>query len=192
MLNIYDLQYFQELHDRRYHQDIYQKPLLARIAHLHQHLVKYNSSPMKRSQTYPDAIACLLSMANALNMNITTGFGLVEKPFTTISDITQEWAIEVMPLKYQQALSRMAKLLEAGDHVEPLDYRNSLKNEVLQLFELVVQMAKCIDECTTLTTEYVLRISNLKKRHIFYARYHPQEMIEDPTYASVMKYVQVF
>ena len=121
--SVIDLQYFQELHDRRYHVDIHSLPLMRRVAHLHQHLVKYSSSTVKRDQTYPDALACLLSMANAFNLNISNGFGLNEYAVNTLDDIGQEWCTDVMLEKYRQALGHMAKLLEASDHTEDYEYR---------------------------------------------------------------------
>jgi hypothetical protein len=140
--SVIDLQYFQELHDRRYHVDIHSLPLMRRVAHLHQHLVKYSSSTVKRDQTYPDALACLLSMANAFNLSIPKGFGQNEYAVNTLDDIGQEWTCNVMMDKYRQALGRMAKLLEASDHVENYEYRVKAHSVIMELFNLLIQMYK--------------------------------------------------
>lgn len=66
-----ELQYFQELHDKQYHVDIYSKSLMARLTHLHQHLIKYSKSSYDRFHTRSKAIACILSMANSINLNLS-------------------------------------------------------------------------------------------------------------------------
>ena len=186
MLTIINLQYFQELHDHRYHVDIHSLPLMRRISHLHQHLVKYSSSPVKRDQTYPDALACILSMANAFNLNITCGFGQNEYAIFTLDDVGQEWTCEVMMDKYRQALGRMAKLLEASDHVENYEYRVKAHSVILELFNLLIQMYKYEGENSgnTLATLYVKKIFDLKTKHIFYPHYHTEDLERHPIYSS--------
>ena len=186
MLTIINLQYFQELHDHRYHVDIHSLPLMRRISHLHQHLVKYSSSPVKRDQTYPDALACILSMANAFNLSITHGFGQNEYAIFTLDDVGQEWTCEVMVDKYRQALGRMAKLLEASDHVENYEYRVKAHSVILELFNLLIQMYKYEGENSgnTLATLYVKKIFDLKTKHIFYPHYHTEDLERHPIYSS--------
>lgn len=191
MLTIINLQYFQELHDRRYHVDIHSLPLMRRISHLHQHLVKYSSSPVKRDQTYPDALACILSMANAFNLNITCGFGQNEYAIFTLDDVGQEWTCEVMVDKYRQALGRMAKLLEASDHVENYEYRVKAHSVILELFNLLIQMYKYEGENSgnTLATLYVKKIFDLKTKHIFYPHYHTEDLERHPIYHSFNSFI---
>ena len=191
MLTIINLQYFQELHDHRYHVDIHSLPLMRRISHLHQHLVKYSSSPVKRDQTYPDALACILSMANAFNLNITCGFGQNEYAIFTLDDVGQEWTCEVMVDKYRQALGRMAKLLEASDHVENYEYRVKAHSVILTLFNLLIQMYKYEGENSgnTLATLYVKKIFDLKTKHIFYPHYHTEDLERHPIYHSFNSFI---
>ena len=191
MLTIINLQYFQELHDHRYHVDIHSLPLMRRISHLHQHLVKYSSSPVKRDQTYPDALACILSMANAFNLNITCGFGQNEYAIFTLDDVGQEWTCEVMVDKYRQALGRMAKLLEASDHVENYEYRVKAYSVILELFNLLIQMYKYEGENSgnTLATLYVKKIFDLKTKHIFYPHYHTEDLERHPIYHSFNSFI---
>ena len=191
MLTIINLQYFQELHDHRYHVDIHSLPLMRRISHLHQHLVKYSSSPVKRDQTYPDALACILSMANAFNLNITCGFGQNEYAIFTLDDVGQEWTCEVMVDKYRQALGRMAKLLEASDHVENYEYRVKSHSVILELFNLLIQMYKYEGENSgnTLATLYVKKIFDLKTKHIFYPHYHTEDLERHPIYHSFNSFI---
>lgn len=191
MLTIINLQYFQELHDHRYHVDIHSLPLMRRISHLHQHLVKYSSSPVKRDQTYPDALACILSMANAFNLNITCGFGQNEYAIFTLDDVGQEWTCEVMVDKYRQALGRMGKLLEASDHVENYEYRVKAHSVILELFNLLIQMYKYEGENSgnTLATLYVKKIFDLKTKHIFYPHYHTEDLERHPIYHSFNSFI---
>ena len=191
MLTIINLQYFQELHDHRYHVDIHSLPLMRRISHLHQHLVKYSSSPVKRDQTYPDALACILSMANAFNLNITCGFGQNEYAIFTLDDVGQEWTCEVMMDKYRQALGRMAKLLEASDHVENYEYRVKAYSAILELFNLLIQMYKYEGENSgnTLATLYIKKIFHLKTKHIFYPHYHTEDLERHPIYRSFNSFI---
>ena len=191
MLTIINLQYFQELHDHRYHVDIHSLPLMRRISHLHQHLVKYSSSSVKRDQTYPDALACILSMANAFNLSITHGFGQNEYAIFTLDDVGQEWTCEVMMDKYRQALGRMAKLLEASDHVENYEYRVKAYSVILELFNLLIQMYKYEGENSgnTLATLYVKKIFDLKTKHIFYPHYHTEDLERHPIYHSFNSFI---
>ena len=191
MLTIINLQYFQELHDHRYHVDIHSLPLMRRISHLHQHLVKYSSSSVKRDQTYPDALACILSMANAFNLSITHGFGQNEYAIFTLDDVGQEWTCEVMVDKYRQALGRMAKLLEASDHVENYEYRVKAHSVILELFNLLIQMYKYEGENSgnTLATLYVKKIFDLKTKHIFYPHYHTEDLERHPIYHSFNSFI---
>ena len=191
MLTIINLQYFQELHDRRYHVDIHSLPLMRRISHLHQHLVKYSSSSVKRDQTYPDALACILSMANAFNLSITHGFGQNEYAIFTLDDVGQGWTCEVMMDKYRQALGRMAKLLEASDHVENYEYRVKAHSVILELFNLLIQMYKYEGENSgnTLATLYVKKIFDLKTKHIFYPHYHTEDLERHPIYHSFNSFI---
>ena len=186
MLTIINLQYFQELHDHRYHVDIHSLPLMRRISHLHQHLVQYSSSSVKRDQTYPDALTCILSMANAFNLSIIHGFGQNEYAIFTLDDVGQEWTCEVMMDKYRQALGRMAKLLEASDHVENYEYRVKAYSVILELFNLLIQMYKYEGENSgnTLATLYVKKIFDLKTKHIFYPHYHTEDLERHPIYRS--------
>ena len=188
--NIFDLQYFQELHDRRYHVDIHSLPLMRRIAHLHNHLVKYASSDVKRTQTYPAAVACIFSIANALNFNISNGFGKVEQAVFTLDDVQQVYHVDQMMAQYRIQLGAFAKLVEGFDHVENLDYRARIQGVLMEILSILVQMYKYIDGGSggVLTTEYLTTIFELKKRHIFFCHYHPEDMTNHPLYASFARY----
>lgn len=182
---ICDLQYFQEMHDRRYHPDIHGKPLMVRVAHLHQHLVKYSSSDVKRNQTYPDALACIFSIANALNLNITYGYMQLEENIDTLDDFTKIYHDDRLVEQYRIEMGKLAKLLEGFDHVESLDYRKLVCTALLRVLSILIQLNQMDGNTpTSLGRDYLKTIFKIKARNIFYCHYHTEDY-NTPVYRSL-------
>lgn len=188
---IIDLQYFQELHDKRYHLDIYSKPLMTRVAHLHQHLVKYSSSEVKRNQTYPDALACVLSIANAINLNISFGFLSIEQSVTNLDDIPQVYHDDYLVEQYRIELGKLAKQLEGFDHVEPLEYRKQIGASIVTVLSILVQLYRS-DGPTGFVFEsaYLKKLIEIKSKSIFFPHYHTADY-SDPTYKSIYRFAEL-
>lgn len=177
--DILTLQYFQEMHDRQYHADIYTLPLMRRLAHLHNHLTKYCVNKVVRADTYPKALACLLSMANALNVNVEV------KMSKWSGEIVS--GVEKIPLMYRadrlkqqmvECLGNMAKVLEGSDHMESIQYREKMQDLLIELFIVWAGMRVEVDEhnIQDWTFEYVYSICQVKKKSIFYAYNHASDM----------------
>lgn len=188
---ILNFQYFQELHDKRYHVDIYSKPLMARLAHLHQHLIKYSANIYQRQAHYQDSLACLLSMANSLNMNIAEELSKSQQSHVVnFSCVKYKYHKDILIDNYKTTLGQMAKSLEGFDHVENISYRDNLKANIIKLIQLLLQTRDELDEMCiySLEREYLHRIFQIKKNNIFYA-FHRIADLADPTYRSFDAYV---
>lgn len=181
------LQYFQELHDKQYHFDIYSKPLIDRLSHLFKHLVKYSSTELKRVSTYPDALACVLSMANVLNMDISKELEKDNQIAYSIDTVRPVFHKDILIEQYSFALGQMAKVLEGYDHVEPIEYKASLKDWVRRILIVLLQIRVDLDELSldTLTIEYIKKMFKLKRNHIFFAHYHDEDL-KRPLYRSMV------
>ncbi|ADG59917.1 hypothetical protein Acj9p017 [Acinetobacter phage Acj9] len=185
---IIDLQYFQELHDQHYHKDVYGLPLMRRLGHLHNHLVKYDANDLKRNASYADALACILSMANALNLDITRGF---EKHQSTLvmfmPDIKPKYHLSVLKTRYTEELGNMAKLLEGSDHNEPLQYKLDFGKCIIECLMVLAQIRQDIDDLSieSWVQEYVSTIFHLKTKNIFHAQIHDMNL-SVPPYRSIV------
>lgn len=187
-----ELQYFQELHDKQYHIDIYSKPLMSRLTHLHQHLIKYSKSEYDRNHTRPKAIACILSMSNALNVNLSESLSSYYKKYiNTITDVSETILFDKSALvsQYNIVLGNIAKLLEGYDHVESLSYKQELAFCLTQAFYLLISLFNTIDSILPLQMiiEYVDTIFKLKEKNVFYP-YYFQEDLKQPLIVSFKKF----
>lgn len=144
-LPILDLQWFQRCHDNHYHRDVYYMQTIPRIRHLHNHLVKYanrNFNEFHENTSFPDALACIFSIADALNMSISKQAEKLGYKANTIGDIE----IHIDPFaaykNFQIRLAEMAKVLEGWDHIEDIDYQTTLRNTTTMLFLLLFVIAR--------------------------------------------------
>lgn len=67
---ILNLQWYQELHNRRFHHDIYVLSKMRKVSHLVHHLSKYINAEEVSDNLLVDIFACTLSIASALNIDI--------------------------------------------------------------------------------------------------------------------------
>lgn len=181
-----ELQYFQELHDRQYHVDIYSKPLMGRLSHLLNHLNKYASSDLRRQSSYEDSLACILSMANALNVNLANAVSKTTHQIVMdLSHLLRQYHKDVLMNRYRIALTNMTKLVEGFDHVESLEYREEFKVQIVEALIILTQIREDIDEqnINTWSTEYVIKMFELKRKSIFFAQHHEQDL-KDSKYQS--------
>lgn len=181
-----ELQYFQELHDKRYHVDIYAKPLMGRLSHLVNHLNKYAASDLRRQSSYEDALACILSMANALNLNLADAISdTTQQIVMNLSEVPRQYHKSVLLNRYRIALANMTKLVEGFDHVETLEYREDFKAAIVEALIVLSQIREDIDELSLdiWTLEYIIKLFELKRKSIFYAMYHEQDL-KDVKYQS--------
>lgn len=188
MIPIIKLQHFQEQHDRQYHFDVYSMPLQRRLDHLFKHIVKYSSSDLKRNESYPDALACILSMANALNLNLGHSIEQTHQSIVVhLNDICPQYFNSILPCKLQMTIASIAKILEGHDHTESIDYRKELSSHVTDLLVIFMQFRTVIDEqCEKLwITEYASRLFEIKKKSIFFVYNHSESMDRDSQYRTI-------
>lgn len=184
-ISIIDLQYFQQLHDCTYHGDIYYMPLMKRLDHLYKHMIKYNRSDLNRFNTYSDSFACILSMANALNLDLSKGIEeSQDRMIVALNDVDIIYNLTHLNSKTTSVLSKMAKLLESHDHVESLKYKEDFKAQVVDLMIVFIHQINS-DELNVneIIKNYVKNIFELKKKHIFFPHYHASQRLI-PVYRS--------
>ena len=189
-ISILDLQFFQDMHDRQYHKDIYHMPLIRRVSHLYNHLDKYASTPNRMGESYPDALACMLSMANALNVNFIAELTKWSGDLTTtIATVPLMYREDCLPRQLKQVLGKFAKIIEGHDHTESIDYRGELKENLIELFIIWAGVRVDLDGCSlsSWTLEYLKKIFELKKKSIFFPYLHSDDMCT-PLYRSIYHY----
>lgn len=184
------LQYFQHLHDKTYHEDVYALPLVRKLSHLYSHLVKYSSSDFKRNDTYSDALACILSMANSLNLSLSRGFE--KQHYTMVMSLNQVpkiYSKSALKDRYLMELGHIAKLIEGFDHVESLAYKETFSKHLIELLTLLLQMRVELDEndVDSLVKEYICKLMMLKKKNIFFS-FHHNEDLSIPTYRTFLAF----
>lgn len=143
-LPILDLQWFQRCHDNHYHRDVYYMQTIPRIRHLHSHLVKYanrNFNELSEETNFPDALACIFGIADALNMSISKQAEKLGYKAETIGEIEIRTDPYAAYKHFQLHLAEMAKALEGWDHIEDIDYQTTLRNTTTVLFLLLFVIA---------------------------------------------------
>lgn len=188
-VSLIELQYFQDMHDRRYHADIYGLPLMRRMAHLHNHMVKYSANKVRRLDSHCDAIACLLSMANALNISLSAVLSKWSGEFVTdMTEVPLMYRTDRLESQLSNVLGQMAKIIEGHDHTESIDYRDDLREAVIELFIVYSGIRVELDQhfWATTQTEYIQRMFDLKSKHIFYGFFTELDT-QDKVYLSFFR-----
>lgn len=124
--------FFQLRHDERYHRDINNLPLMDRLKHLHNHIVKYHAVIQRKldnagdsSKEITDGVIVCLSALVALGYGGYTleslGDYYIKQSIIRDNDIIHE-------------LGAISKVLEGYDHVEALKYIPTLTEHFQRLF----------------------------------------------------------
>lgn len=157
--------WFQYRHDQTYHSDIANMPVMQRLGHLNNHLVKYITKYIKFSitSTYAgvevvDGIICCISALSSLHYNP--------------QDLTiPEFFVKqrVMPIEEtMMEVGRISKILEGWDHLEDIDYRAELKESFcVVLASLLNIYYNNVGGCFV-TEAYTPRLNGIKKKHPFH------------------------
>ena len=151
-----DLQKRQQEHDQGHHQDIYTLPYPERMNHYVLHFSKYvgrlsrdpADEEMRKEQlekTLADSFIVALAAANTLNLDLQDE---LEEMFGLEADGVAEWADELdladdsMDLEgvrdwlFQRMATptgRMANAMESLDHMEPMNVRELLEEETVEI-----------------------------------------------------------
>lgn len=169
--DIIDLMFYQYLHDKNYHHDIYVLNRKARLNHLVHHLHKYNNAGIKPAFWLEDMLACILSMAGTMNLHLDKELGnLFHTEVKVINDITPLYATEIIYAKIDEYLRLLSKTMESLDHVENFDFNGSLRVAISNLFILTFQLnlLEIGSNNYHLVQRWMQRLEMIKTKHCFH------------------------
>ena len=157
--------WFQHVHDQNYHRDIAHMPMMQRVGHLNNHLVKYTTRYIKFSLTgtyaaveIVDGIICCISALSSLHYNpmkLTLPEFFVNQRVMPVEETLTE-------------IGRISKILEGWDHLEDIDYRAELKESFcVVLASLLNIYYNHIGGCF-ITDAYEPRLNGIKQKHPFH------------------------
>lgn len=190
-LPLIKLQWYQELHDKHFHRDVWVMSNMKRLSHLSSHLVKYTQG-MPQPNTWVDMLACTLSIANTFNLSFTRMYVRLGYHAQCIQDVpfTFNNSLEILESEMKNVLQRIAKLVEGWDHIETIQYRQELENVLPKLLSLICQRALLANPELTLREfygAYFDRLTGVQSNHMFYA-YQRELMEHSPTYLTVLEF----
>lgn len=180
------LQYFQLLHDEIYHKDIGLLRIQARIAHHTLHLGKYAGKMVSAlvangginysalAGTVLDAIIIVMSSANTLNMPLWELKGADEDLIGVLAGKQTHGDPQVHILGYTVVMGRLAKAVEALDHVENTNSRAMYEDGLRSMWRLLLTFWRVL---TSERLHYALkqRMYAIESRNMFYGRYPSYE-----------------
>lgn len=185
---IRELMWFQRVHNKDYHQDIYHMPTMRQIQHHCNHLSKYfhaqfnDTGIIKEEAKFKDALACIFSMCAVLGFNPLKhmecggAFGNID---------IHEYDRYGAPSHFRDALSKVIKAVEGYDHIEDIDYRGVVTTNLVILLKTTVTMGvygyhgfNTVDEGIEgitprdrkleLLNSWYSQLEKIKKKHCFY------------------------
>ena len=157
--------WFQNCHDKYYHTDIYNLPMMRRLNHLNSHLVKYMSKYNKylltgaqQKELIVDGIICCISALCALHYNpqrATVADFFVGQRILSIEEIDVE-------------IGRIAKVLEGWDHLEDINYREELKKSFAMIAASLLNIYYLNGGMAFVYLVYQPRLNLIKHKHVFH------------------------
>lgn len=188
---IYQLQYFQYLHDKVYHPEVNTMALHRRLTHLHQHLVKYGVTKFLLFSRIEDALICTISMANTVGLNITDGFKALGQPVYHFTDVEDKWHKDHIHSQYLSEVGKLAKALEGIDHLETTAINTAINPYLISIIAIIVQLHRQYEsDPKDIMTNVIKRLMEIKRKHLFYAKLHMRDL-EDESYKSMIVYTGV-
>ena len=148
-MNVSRLQSRQREHDERFHPDIYAGPQAERLAHYAFHGMKYtgriasiirekpDQHVSKLQQTVADAFIITLATANALNLDLHP----LDMPDLPQSMALPEDVARSLLISYAIYQGRIAKALDARDHVESFPIGQELRDSTKEVAHELTQAA---------------------------------------------------
>ena len=175
------LQWAQLKHDEAYHKDIVILPLAHRMNHMALHGAKYTAyflsavddgDEARFQRTLTDAFIICLAVANTLNQDLGREL-TASNPDRSLLELGNALAGKLgrdddplwMMRQYCKHSGQLAKLCEAWDHLEDLQFRSGMHQCNLSLFSAVLAEAAARD--IDLATAYRERIRAVEARSIF-------------------------
>jgi hypothetical protein len=187
---ILDLQYKQLRHDQIYHQDIFVLSTHHKMQHFTLHLNKYGPAMLGADMASDygtvrkklvDAVIILMSCANAFNMSLeqisqegmpaqaSVGLGEMTRSATGFSAS----ATHELVCQFIVHAGQMCKAVEALDHIERFNSRESLESSVKALWFITLQALGVSSSTGVVDVETALRerLLPLEQRHMFHWRF---------------------
>lgn len=175
------LQWAQLKHDEAYHKDIVILPLAQRMKHMALHSAKYTAyfltafddgDEARFQRTLTDAFIICLAVANTLNQDLGRELA-ASNPDRSLLELGNALAGTLgrdddplwMIRQYCKHSGQLAKLCEAWDHIEDLQFRSGMHQCNLSLFSAVLAEAAARD--INLAAAYRERIRAVEARSIF-------------------------
>lgn len=168
---IISLMFYQHCHDKNYHHDIYVLSRQRKLNHLIHHLHKYNNSSIKPANWLEDTLACVLSMATAMNMHLDHELSRkLLVPIKEVKDIVPFYNAELVPTIFTDKMRLLSKTMESLDHVEDFDFNGTLRECIVDIVILVFQLHDMETQGNNehLVQMYMLRLDVIKTRHCFH------------------------
>lgn len=181
-VSILSLMWFQECHNRHYHQDIHHLQTMKAISHFQHHLVKYNGVIDRQLDVGKfakveiiDAMICCVGALSRLNFDMSelyrkaTNETKKSKPYVTFPDLYQIHSV----LRWGEmafVLQNISKLVEGWDHVEALPYREGLTKNFSEAFMIYYGLYLDSGE-KGFVDAYVDRLTKIKEKNMFHEDY---------------------
>lgn len=181
-VSVLSLMWFQECHNRHYHQDIHHLQTMKAISHFQHHLVKYNGGIDRQLDVGKyakveiiDAMICCIGALSRLNFDMSElyrkkiGETKKSKPYVTFPDLYQTCSI----LRWGDVgsvLQNISKLVEGWDHVEALPYRGGLIQNFTDAFMIYYGLYLDSGE-KGFVDAYVDRLTKIKEKNMFHEDY---------------------
>lgn len=168
---VLDLQFRQLEHDKRYHKDIFVLSPKETMVHMTMHMAKYlgqlygiapwtdgwtNAQAYASTRkTYVDTLIIVMSCANALHIDLhaKTQAILADGIPCNIDALTQAFArshhvdhLNRVAGHYVQSVGKLAKALEALDHIEDFPSRKTMEEEVFFIWQIAIQAVGVLDK----------------------------------------------
>jgi hypothetical protein len=175
------LQFKQLKHDEIYHSDICLLRIQARIAHHTLHLGKYSGKMAQAlvtkegvdskslTKTVLDALIIVMSSANTLNLPLWNITGAEEDLQGALDGRQQSGDEQAHILSYVIIVGKLAKAVEALDHVESFNSRTAYEHNLKALWIVLLTFWRVLTD-VPLESALTARMVGIESKHIFYRR----------------------
>lgn len=175
------MQFKQLKHDEIYHSDICLLRIQARIAHHTLHLGKYSGKMAQALvakegvdstnlvKTVLDALIIVMSSANTLNLPLWKVAGAEEDLRGALEGRQLPGDEQAHILSYVIIVGKLAKAVEALDHVESFDSRTAYEYNLKALWIVLLAFWRVLTD-VPLESALTDRMVGIESKHIYYRR----------------------
>jgi hypothetical protein len=175
------LQYKQLRHDELYHSDICLLRIQARIAHHTLHLGKYSGKMAQALvaqegvdvpglvKTVLDALIIVMSSANTLNLALWKVTGTEDDLQGALDGSWVPGDLQAHILSYVIIVGKLAKAVEALDHVESFDSRAAYEYNLKSLWIVLLKFWRLVTD-QPLEHALIDRMVSIESKNMYYRR----------------------